>query len=64
MTGICPQIYGNDELPVFVKNEEYDDSKVYIAVKNEIYNVYPPVGHTVVFSLDTASAVLTLSHEE
>ncbi len=37
---------------MFVKNEEYDDGKVYIAVKNEIYNVYPPVGHTVVFSFD------------
>ncbi len=40
-TGICPQIYGNADLPVFVRDEEYDDGKVFIAVKNEKYrNVY------------------------
>lgn len=53
-TGLSPMIVGNSELPVFVKNAEYDDGKVILAVKSEdCYSVPPEAGHAmVVFSYD------------
>ncbi len=55
-TGLSPHIYGNGDLPVFIRNAEYDNGEVIIVVKNESCTVYPPEEKlSVVFSFDEPS---------